>query len=332
VIKRTIWLRLLGLALLVVLLWWLDLEKIGHVLSVAHGLLIGVAVATNVPMVFLKTVRWQVIMRSQGIHYDTRRAYLAYWSSIFVGFFTPGRVGEFIKAAHVSQDRGVSMGRAFSSVLADRLFDLYALLLAGSTALLALSGNEGSVLALVGAVVLLMAPLGLFLDDRFFSWVKRQVHQLEIRFLTKNGFLSRIFAEGSWLIELRRGFRQMTWPWLLVATVLTIGAYLVFFAQCYLLALALQLPVGFVPVLYSVALGSLVTLLPISISGLGTREAAIIAYLGTVGISAEAALSFSLLVFITFYVAGGLMGAVAWWLKPVAVAKIQPVSLITFDD
>lgn len=65
------------------------------------------------------------------------------------------------------------------------------------------------------------------------------------------------------------------------------------------------------------ALGSLVTLLPISISGLGTREVAIVGYLGTAGMPAEIALGFSLLVFATFYIAGGLMGAVAWWMKPV---------------
>jgi len=74
-----------------------------------------------------------------------------------------------------------------------------------------------------------------------------------------------------------------------------------------------------VPVTFAVALGSLITLLPISISRLGTRAAAMIAYLDTVGIPAEAALSFSLLVFVTFYVAGGLIGALAWWIKPVPI-------------
>ena len=67
---------------------------------------------------------------------------------------------------------------------------------------------------------------------------------------------------------------------------------------------------GFVTTSYAVALGSLITLLPISISGLGTREAVMIAYLGTAGISSEAALGFSLLVFFTFYICGGLIGLV----------------------
>ena len=91
--------------------------------------------------------------------------------------------------------------------------------------------------------------------------------------------------------------------------------------RCYLLALALGLKTSFIQISFAVALGSLVTLLPISISGLGTREAAIVAYLGTAGVPAEMALSFSLLVFLTFYVAGGLMGAVAWWVKPIQIKR-----------
>ena len=47
-----------------------------------------------------------------------------------------------------------------------------------------------------------------------------------------------------------------------------------------------------------------------------------VAYLGMVGVPAEVALSFSLLVFVTFYVAGGLMGALAWWVKPVTLSSV----------
>ncbi len=83
-----------------------------------------------------------------------------------------------------------------------------------------------------------------------------------------------------------------------------------------MIAKSIDLDVAFATTSYAVALGSLTALLPISIAGLGTREAAIVAYLGTHDVSSEAALSFSLLVFVTFYLGGGIIGAVAWWLKP----------------
>ncbi len=320
-LRRVPWLRLAGVALLVLLLAWVDVKQIGRVLRSADGGLIAAAITANLLLIFIKTVRWQAIMAAQDIRYPLREAYLAYWGSIFIGFFTPGRLGEFVKAAHVSRDCGVSGGQALSGVLADRLFDLLALLLAGGAALLALSGSEADLLTLLGLAAPFIILLVLGLNESFWSWFQRQVQRLEIRFWGKPGFLTRFLVEKSSLSDLRQGLRRLTWPWLLAATFLTVLAYLVFFLQCYWLALALHLQVGFIPVLYSVALGSLVTLLPVSISGLGTREAAMVAYLGTAGVPAEAALSFSLLVFFTFYAAGGATGAIAWWFRPVSLTR-----------
>jgi uncharacterized protein (TIRG00374 family) len=271
-----------------------------------------VAIVLNVPQISLKVLRWQWLLRSQDIQYRLWPAYLSYFGSIFIGLLTPGRLGEFVKALHVSQDCGIPTARAFSTVLADRLFDLYALLLVGGAALLTLRGDPdvGRALGLAGLTVLLTLPLVVLLNRQAFG-------QLQALALRLGPWSQKLFISQGWLMQLRNGLRALTLPWLARAAGLTVLAYGIFFAQCYLLAMALGLSVGYAQVSYAVALGSLVTLLPVSISGLGTREAAIIAYLGMAGVPAEGALAFSLLVFATFYVAGGLMGAIAWWVKPV---------------
>jgi uncharacterized membrane protein YbhN (UPF0104 family) len=308
------WLRLIGLVLLGLILWRLDFAALVRIIRGADRVLLGIAVVLNLLLVLLKSLRWRALMVQQDIRYPIGKAYLAYFGSISVGFLTPGRLGEFVKAIHVNHDCDVSPGRALSSVLVDRLFDLYALLLVGGAALLTLAVGRAEVIALIGSALLLMLPLGLFLNDTAFGYLRQVCLRL--------GPLGRkLSAPGGWLPEMRLGLRQLTWSGFLTGIVLTILAYSIFFGQCHLLARALELSVGLVPVCYAVALGSLVTLLPISISGLGTREAAIIVYLGTVEVPREAALGFSLLVFLTFYVAGGLIGAVAWWLKPAPLAE-----------
>lgn len=311
--RKVPWLRLIGLMLLGLLLWRLDIATLALIIRDANGHLLVIAAVLNLPMVLCKSLRWQALMLPQRIRYPVSKAYLAYLGSIFIGFLTPGRLGELVRAVHVSQDCRVSTALAFSSVLIDRLFDLYALLLIGSLALLSLTitGVENSVLALMGTVLLLTMPLAMLLNERIFARIRK--------FGLRLGRLGvKLFArEEGWLLEMRNGVRQLTLSWLVGGMGLTAVAYSVFFSQCYLLALALDLPVNVTHVSYAVALGSLVTLLPVSISGLGTREAAIVAYLGAVGVQAEAALGFSLLVFVTFYVVGGVMGAIAWWAKPV---------------
>jgi uncharacterized protein (TIRG00374 family) len=304
--------RLVGILLLVTLLVRLDITRVYQAVCEANLYLIAISAVAMIPLILIKTVRWQLILRSQDVRFRFWPAFLAYFGSLFVGFLTPGRLGEFVKAVHVQRDCRVSLARAFSSVLGDRLFDLCALLTVGASALLTFTFKGSEVLKLVAAVLTLALPLVLFLNRTVFGWLRR----LGI----KMGRLGRkLFVRGSWLLEMRQGLRQLTWASIITALLLTGLAYTLFFSQCYLLAVALGLPVDYVHVSHAVALGSLATLLPISISGLGTREATIVAYLAMRGVSEEPALAFSMLIFSTFYVAGGLMGAVAWWAKPVSI-------------
>lgn len=309
-------LRLLGLGLLALLLARLDLEQVQRILSRANLALVTLAVLAVIPLIFVKTIRWQGILRAQGVSYGLYPAFLSYFGSLFIGFLTPGRLGEFVKAIHVSQDCNVPLAHSFSSVLADRLFDLYALLVVGLAALVSLTLGTAAMMGILLGLLALTLPLILFLNNATFGLLQHFG-------LTVGAMGQKLFNPDSWLLEIRWSLRQLTWPKLLISAGLTAAAYLIFFGQCYLLALALDLPLEFIPVSYAIALGSLVTLLPISISGLGTREATIIAYLSTLGISAEAALGFSLLVFATFYLGGGLIGAVAWWLKPAPLTQLR---------
>lgn len=319
------WFRLIGLGLLALLLWQMDTGELATVLSWADFHFLAIAVFLNVPQITLKAFRWFWLLRSQRIRYGIWLATLSYFGSIFIGLVTPGRLGEFAKTLHVSRDCGIPMGRAFSSVLADRVFDLYVLLVVGGAALLSLMSWQTSegLIGLVTLGLLLILPLVGLLHDGAFKW-------LETVSLRCGRVGQWLFAPHGWLLELRSGFRELALLSVLVAVVLSILAYAVFFGQSYLLARALGIKVGFIQVSYAVALGSLVTLIPISISGLGTREAAIVAYLGTAGVPAEMALAFSLLVFVTFYVAGGVMGAIAWWIKPVSWNMSPGISLAKY--
>jgi len=314
--RRFPWGKLFGPLLLIVLLWQVDFGALARTMGQADWRFVIGAIALNVPMVLCKSLRWQALMRPQSIHYSTLNAYLAYFGSLFIGLLTPGRLGEFVKALHVSRDCNIPLARALSSVLVDRLYDLSMLLLVGSAALLTLIHSGTELLTLAVALVVLAIPLVLFLHSATFAFFQR----IGCRF----GRLGqRLFGPDGWLTELRAGMRQLSPRSALLAAGLTVLAYGIFFGQCYLLALALALPLSYLQVSYAVAIGSLVTLLPISISGLGTREAAIIAYLGTADIASEQALGFSLLVFAAFYVAGGLFGAVAWLIKPAPLAALR---------
>ena len=103
---------------------------------------------------------------------------------------------------------------------------------------------------------------------------------------------------------------------LLLPLLVTVIAYALFYLQCYLAALALRLPLSYPYAAFCVSLASLLALLPISISGLGVRDATFIALLLPLGVTAEMAVSYSVLILLVFNVFGGAWGAIAWLTKP----------------
>lgn len=311
--------KLIGLVLLVLLVGQVDLGRVAAVLRTANPLWITAAVLGNLPLTFVKAMRWQRVLAAQSINMPVMSAFLAYFGSLFIGLLTPGRLGEFVKALHVSRDCGASSAHAFSSVLADRLFDLYTLLLVGSAALLTLTAESQEVVLLTGIVLLVTLPIVLLVNTTTFGWMQKASSRLST-------VGQRFLAEDGWLQQMRSGLRRLSTAHVLLAAVLTVIAYLIYFSQCYVLAQAIGLPLSFASASFAASLGSLVTLLPVSVAGLGTREAAVVSYLGAFGISAEVALGFSLLMFFTFFMMGGVFGAVAWWLKPVTLGALRKAS------
>ena len=67
------------------------------------------------------------------------------------------------------------------------------------------------------------------------------------------------------------------------------------------------------------AITNLISFIPITISGLGTREAMLIFLFSLLGLSSEHAVTYSLLVFSVFYIGGALFGLVAWMINPMNI-------------
>ncbi|MFC1825214.1 lysylphosphatidylglycerol synthase transmembrane domain-containing protein [Thermodesulfobacteriota bacterium] len=311
------WLRLLGVVLLIVLLLRLDLSATLTILFQAEGKYILLAFALNLILVSIKTGRWFLLLKAQDISYSFPKAYLAYFSSVFIGLLTPGRLGELVRALHVNQDTNTSMVQSFPSVLVDRLFDLFALLIVGGLALESLtSGAEKYWAGLLAFAGLLAMVTALVLSEKITAILNNAMQN--------RGRLIRFLGPlGNILMELRQGFLCQNLTSISLALFLTVIAYFTFFYQCYLLSLSLGMTITYQQVSYATALGSLVTLLPISISGVGTRDAALIGFLATLGVSAEAAFGYSLLIFLVFYMGGGLLGGLAWLIKPVPFSLLK---------
>jgi len=307
--------RLVGVALLAFLLFQLDIANILSLLGDMSWSWMLLAAGLYLPHLGLKAYRWRYLLRRYGVHYPFADAFLAYLGGVFVGLFTPGRLGEFIKAVHTVRDCDMRPGESFGLVLVDRLFDLSMLVAVGLMTLYVFESyllTFGTVLLLVAGVIVAVA----FRRAPDLRWIRRHTSFL-------GRFSQILLKEGGWLSQVHHVVHRMTWGTILSCAALTVGAYALYFLQCYFAGRALQLPVGFLGTSAAIALGSLVALLPFSVSGIGTRDAAIVAYLSTYGVSLDQSVAFSVAIFVIFYGFGGLIGGVCWLIKPVSLRNLS---------
>jgi uncharacterized protein (TIRG00374 family) len=189
------WLRLVGLVLLALLFYRADPYQLVAIFVHASPLMLGIAIGLNIPQICIEAYRWRWLLRAQQTEYRMWPATLSYFGSIFIGLLTPGRFGEFVKVMHLNQDCNVPIGRALSSVLADRLFDFYALLIVGGAAVLSVTEGSIALIALTGLILLVTLPLGLFMNNIVFGYLQ----QISLRVGPVG---RRLLAPGSWLLQL----------------------------------------------------------------------------------------------------------------------------------
>ena len=262
-------------------------------------------------LIGLRTWRWNLLLGWRQLQLPAARAWSIYATGIFLGSFTPGRLGDLAKAAYLRQERGVSWEQATAPTLADRLFDVFFLLLLAGWALYHLDLWTVDLLHWAGAVGIGGLVFALFFRSGLL-W----------RRLCR--FLQHCRA-GEFVAALRHELRALLrWAgWRALAlTALAYGAY---FAQTALLAEALGLALTLADVVAAITLIGLAAFLPISIAGLGTREGILALILVDKGVphSLEAALMFSALFFFFCFVVPGTLGFVCWLKTPLSLDGIR---------
>jgi uncharacterized protein (TIRG00374 family) len=104
---------------------------------------------------------------------------------------------------------------------------------------------------------------------------------------------------------------------LLPALGFTLVSWLFLLLACYMIVLSLSITVPFWFLSFAMAIAGLLSLLPISIAGIGVRDTALVGIFGLLGIGMQASLAYSLLYFAVFSIILGVTGAFFWYRCPV---------------
>ena len=298
--------RLIGPALLVVVVWRLDDKAaLWRTVKDADALLLGFALLLNVPVVHLKVVRWRELLEGRGYRYPLGRSYAAVLSSLYLGMLTPGRVGDVLRIQYVKREIHVPYAEGLAATVMDRFCDLYVLaaVVALGTVHFANALDSNLVYVSWGAVALAALAPSLFLFEGPAELLGRVLGRLTERWHTN---LSALLA----------ALRALVGRAILVAIPLTAASFAINYFQGWIIARAIGIELSFLDVASLLATTSLLGLMPISVSGVGVRELFLALAFPALGLLAAQGVAFGLLVFLCNYMAIVLAGFVAWQVSP----------------
>ena len=305
--------KYIGILLLLYIFFSIDRFEFKKQVLSANLYIFIIVICLNIPHLFIKSSRWKLILQQQGILINLTDSFLIYLSSLYIGFITPGRIGEFVKVLYLKNEKDISISFGMTSVLVDRLLDLYLLLTLASLGLWKFNIFENfSNLFLISLIIITILPI-ILLYKPLVHRILKFFHKVLIPKKNKNKFEKSFY-------DFYHGVNQIINYRLFIYMGLTITGYFLFFIQCYLIAISMNLSISFVSLTLFMAIANLISFIPISISGLGTRDATLLFLFGLIGIRPEFAVSYSFVVFMLFFVSGGIFGAIAWWIKPIKLA------------
>lgn len=302
--KVPLW-RLIGPVIVVAAIWWAGPGKVWAVLSNADIRLVGAVIMLSIPMVVIKAIRWRILLRCYGIELSFRDSVSMYATGIVFSAVTPGRVGDMVKIVMLVK-RGNSIGKAIACNIIDRLFDVVLVVVAGYVGMWYFSSQFGAHLHIVNIIIVIGVVLLVVFVLKRHLIKKMAIKLIPVQY--------RPSARESWN-EIIGGFWKNRVSRVLLLVLWTIVFWLVWFVAMYLCAMALELDVSFVYFSACAAIAMVLSLLPITVAGVGTRDAAFILLLGQIGIARQESLALSGLILAVFLVNCGLLYLISVILK-----------------
>ena len=300
---------LVSLGLLAFILSTANMAAVWQALVGTNYLLILAAAVLNPVGGTLIALRWQGLLKSQGVHAPLKKLIQSCIAANFFRQFLPSTIGGDALRAYDSWKLGASKTVAVTTLAVDRVFGIVILLLFAMVALLLSPPILPGVPLLslwitLGAVGLGALVLVIFLPTSgLFKPVDRVVRLLPMVFQGAFDKLAGSLAQFQGQQALM--FRSLGYSLLLQVNVV------VFY---YLIGTALGLPVPFLAYFIIIPIAVLVMMLPISINAIGLREGIFVLLLALFGVGSSEAIAFAWLEYglILLY---GVMGGIVYVLR-----------------
>ena len=237
-------------------------------------------------MILSETIKWFTIAFFQDIKIPFKEAFKINIMSNFYGFVTPSKLGSVIRAEYIKKYTDDNIGKGLFNFVIDKILDICSIIFIAIIFSFVFKDKFDLPISIFFTLFLL-----LFLGLLFF--IKKE----------RSEFVLRIFYRKFVPKKLRKKAR-MTFDsfyenvpkkrYFILFFFFNLINWIVIYSMTYFVGLSLGIDLPFIFYLAILPIGTLITLIPISINGLGTREATLISLFALFGIESAKVFSMSI--------------------------------------
>ena len=295
---------LVSLGLIALLLQEIGIDQTLAVFRQANVYLLLVGLGFYLGGIVIKTFRWQALLDALGIRVVFKELLgLNFIGFLFNNILPSGIGGDVVKMYELSRDshRGAE---SVNSVFVDRVIGLVAAqAMAVVAAIIGYRLLSPGVLAITIALFLFsLAVVWLLIQESLWEWL-----------LARLTFL-KTWKGGKWEVKIRQlylAFRAYDRRTIVKAFVISLLFNATLVMSNYYVALAFGVNISMWYFWVYVPITSVITMIPISLNGLGLREMGYVALFTQAGVPRQVAFSMSLTIY-SFTVISGLIGGVIY--------------------
>ncbi|MFC1726368.1 lysylphosphatidylglycerol synthase transmembrane domain-containing protein [candidate division KSB1 bacterium] len=309
--------RLIGIIVFIFILIKIDITtSIDVVKNADHFLLFAACCVTLIHLSF-QALCWQSLLKIQNIKpWSFKKIFQLFLIGQFYGIITPGKLGDVIRIFYMKRDLKTKYGEGIANILIHRLINVGTLLIIAVFTSFVYLKTSRLYLILVGFFFLSVSLLIIFLKNtKIQKWIKKQIEKTISKRLPES-----IKEQSSILWNSIRQYKTYN---ILIPVLYSLAVYIIMVLQGYYVVISLNNHISYFSMLFYVSIISLAIIVPITISGLGIREALFIYFFTKEGLTSEFALSFSLIFVVINYIIIATLGLWFQNLDPVPITKTE---------
>ncbi|MBD3389032.1 MAG: flippase-like domain-containing protein [Candidatus Altiarchaeales archaeon] len=311
------YLSVVGLLLFAFILATIDLGETVAIIAGADLRFILLAILLVLVETVIRGLNWKVFASIYAHGYRLADALQTYMIGIAFGSSTPGRAGDLVKVTDLRDKTGMTSLKALAVGVLDRIINFIVLFVSAGvcTALVAFmfTGGEVGVVTLLAPILATVAALAVALNESLSTLILRPLQNFLIpeRFRDNTKQLFKAFH------EVVSGFKGSGDKWTVMA--LTLLGWLTIFARPYFFGRAVGVDAELWVYILFIPIISIAEVLPLSVMGVGTRDATILFLFTQMGIEREPLVAMSAMILLLSTTPQVIAGYLIAWNRKVRV-------------